>query len=80
MGQMNIKLNRNIYKYYNPIYSMTRIRRTRKWGDSKVIVLAPTDDKDMNIEIGKDQVDIENIRILKDKKEVNKNGRSPKAN
>lgn len=41
-----------------------------RWGNSDVILLKPQDKVDMNIEIGKDQVDIEDIIILKTKKEV----------
>jgi len=47
---------------------MARIRTTAHWGNSDVIMLKPSDKKDLGIEIGKDEVDIEDIRILKKKK------------
>jgi hypothetical protein len=45
-----------------------RIRKTRKYGNTSVITLKPNDAEDMNIKIGKDFVDIQEIKIIKHKK------------
>jgi len=42
-----------------------RIRKTKQWGNSDVIVLNSQDKVDLDIHIGVDQVDIEKIKIIK---------------
>ena len=41
-----------------------RIRKTEHWGNSNVIVISSSDVKDFNINIGKDEVDIEDLIII----------------
>jgi len=50
---------------------MTRYRTIKKYGDTWIIKLMPIDAVDFGIKEG-DEVDIENIIILKTKKEVKK--------
>ena len=45
-----------------------RVRKIREWGSSMVLVFAPADKKDLKIEAG-DEVDIEDIIIIKKKNE-----------
>jgi len=47
---------------------MARIRNTARWGNSDVIMLKPYDKIDLGIEVGEDEVDIDDIQILKKKK------------
>ena len=47
---------------------MARIRNTARWGNSDVIMLKSQDKVDMDIDIGDDQVDLEDMIILKNKK------------
>jgi hypothetical protein len=46
---------------------MARIRKTKRWGNSDVIVLNSLDKLDLDIEIGEDRVDIEDMKIIKEK-------------
>ena len=48
---------------------MSRIRPTRKIGSSEYIKLEPIDKKDLNIKIGIDEIDIEDIVVIKKKVE-----------
>lgn len=48
-----------------------RIRKIKKYGDSYIIRLSPTDIQDFKLEIG-DAIDIDNVVFLKKKKEKDK--------
>lgn len=48
------------------MFSMTRFRTIKKYGDTWVIKLNPIDAVDFGLEEG-DQIDIEDITILKNK-------------
>jgi hypothetical protein len=53
---------------------MPKIRETRRIGHSDFIKLEPIDKEDLNIEIGKDKIDIEDIVVVKElKKRIKKN-------
>ena len=47
---------------------MARIRNTARWGNSDVIMLKSSDKVDLDINIGKDKVDIEDMVVLREKK------------
>ena len=47
---------------------MARIRTTTRWGNSDIIMLKPQDKVDLDIEIGKDEVDLEDMIIIKRRK------------
>ena len=44
---------------------MARIRKTKRYGNSDIIMLSPQDKIDLGINIGSDLVDIEDIVIIK---------------
>jgi len=46
---------------------MVRIRKIREWGGQLIIALRNVDSREMDIEVG-DEVDIEDIQVIKQKK------------
>lgn len=49
---------------------MARLRPTRRIGNSDFIKLEPTDKHDLDINIGDDEVDIDDIVVVKKDREV----------